>query len=502
MAADDARVGGSNEVTTNPGSRGRKSLYDWLEALRSDRAPSNRPIVCVQGLGFVGAAMAVAVASAKDTHDQPWFDVVGVDLPTPIGRERAKALNDGRFPFPTVDQRLVAELKAAKQRGNLRATDCPDIYAEAAVTVVDVPLDVVQDGGAPKVRFESFRESIRTLGERMTPGSLVVVETTIPPGTCEKVVVPELERALENRFLAKDSILLAHSYERVMPGEGYLDSVTDIWRVYAGLTDRAADACELFLSKVINVQKFPLTRLQSTTASELVKVLENSYRAATIAFMEEWGRFAEAIGIDIFEVIEAIRKRPTHNNMRQPGFGVGGYCLTKDPLFAPFAAREYYGLEDASFSISELAVTINRVMPLVTLDKVQRLLGGSVAGRKLLLLGVSYRQDVGDTRNSPSETFVRAARARGAQVTCHDPLVEFWPEMNMNLQQNMPPAKGYDAVVFAVPHRLYRELDLAAWLDGANPLIFDANCILDRKQQRQARQLGCRVGSIGRGNDL
>ncbi len=502
MAAGGARIEGSNKMTTNPREHRSESFRDWLEVLRCDRAPLNRPIVCVQGLGFVGAAMAVAVASAKDPYGQPWFDVVGVDLPTPMGKQRIEAINDGRIPFPTVDLRLVAELKSAHQRGNLRATDCSDVYAEAAVTVVDVPLDVVQDGDAPKVRFDSFKESIRTLGERMPPGSLVVVETTVPPGTCEKVVAPELKRASESRSLAEDSILLAHSYERVMPGEGYLDSITEFWRVYAGLTSKAADACELFLSRVINVRKFPLTRLQSTTASELAKVLENSFRATTIAFMEEWGRFAEAIGIDIFEVIEAIRKRPTHNNMRQPGFGVGGYCLTKDPLFAPFAAQEYYGLENASFSFSEQAVTINHEMPLVTLDKVQRLLGGSVAERRLLLLGVSYRQDVGDTRNSPSETFVREARARGAEVTCHDPLVEYWPEMNMNLQPNMPLAKGYDAVVFAVPHRLYRELDLAAWLDGASPLIFDANCILNRKQRHDARRLGCRVGSIGRGNDL
>ena len=117
-----------------------------------------------------------------------------------------------------------------------------------------------------------------------------------------------------------------------MPGKNYFDSIVNYWRVYAGIDDESAKKCEKFLKKIINTKDYPLTRLSDTTSSETAKVLENSYRAANIAFIEEWGRFAEDIGIDIFEIIESIRMRPTHSNIRQPGFGVGGYCLTKDPI--------------------------------------------------------------------------------------------------------------------------------------------------------------------------
>ena len=290
--------------------------------------------VCIQGLGFVGAAMAVAVASVRDGAGAPVFAVVGIDQPTPAGRERVDILNSGKFPFSTMDEGLAKATAAAKAAGNLRATDDIGTFAEADIIVVDVNLDIDRSGDVPQVNFAPFRQAIRAIGDNIRPGALIIVETTVPPGTCDKIVVPELRAALENRGIAGDDFLLAHSYERVMPGENYLESITHFWRVFAGATAEAATACEKFLSDVIDTDTYPLTELDSLIASETAKVMENSYRATNIAFVEEWGRFAEAVGIDLFQVIDAIRVRPTHRNIRQPGFGVGGYCLTKDPLFA------------------------------------------------------------------------------------------------------------------------------------------------------------------------
>jgi len=333
----------------------------------------------------------------------------------------------------------------------------------------------------------------------MPRGALVVVETTVPPCTCERVVAPELELALAERGLPPGTLLLAHSPERVMPGDLYFDSLVNFWRIYAGHSPAAADACHDFLSSVVNVADYPLTRLHSTVASETAKVLENSYRATTIAFMEEWGRFAEAVGIDLFEVITAIRRRPTHSNMRQPGFGVGGYCLTKDPLFAQIAARELFDRRDLDFPFSTQAVAVNREMPLVSLRRVEALLGGDVGRRTILLMGVSYRQDVGDTRHSPAEIFIREARAAGARVVCHDPLVSHWPEVGISVLNTLPPLDGVDAVVFAVQHREYGALDLSTWLNGSRPAFLDANDVLTPAQRAFLRELGCEVGAIGRG---
>lgn len=457
-----------------------------------------RPVVAVQGLGFVGSAMAVAVASARDAAGEPVFDVVGVDLPTPDGTAKIDALNTGVLPFETTDLRLKSAVQEAHRLGNLTATSDPRAYEEASVVVVDVPLDVIRNGARPGVDFTGFRAAVRTLARHLRPGALVLVETTVPPGTCEKVVVPELAAGLAERGLAPDTVLVAHSYERVMPGPAYLESITHFWRSYAGHTPAAADACEAFLSRVIDVETYPLTRLRSTTASEMGKVIENSYRATTIALMEEWGRFAEGAGVDLFEVIDGIRRRPTHSNMRQPGFGVGGYCLTKDPLFGVVGANELFEL-DLDFPFSSMAVEVNEQMPLVTVRKIEELLPDGLEGARILLLGVSYRSDVADTRSSPSEVFVRAARERGAEVVCHDPLVREWPELGVPVHRDLPPPVGFDAVVFAVNHVAYTTLDVRSWLNGDRPVVFDANAVLSEPQRLALAELGCPLGSIGRG---
>lgn len=461
-------------------------------------APSGRPVVCIQGLGFVGSAMAAAVAAARD-GDGPAFDVVGVELGGDTGETKVAALNAGRFPLTTTDGQLSAAVQRAHVEGNLVATTDPRAFALASVTVVNVPLDVVHDGGRPAAHIEPFREAIRTLARFIPPSSLIVVETTVPPGTCERVVAPELAAGARARGLPADAFLLAHSPERVMPGDAYLESIVNYWRIYAGRTEEAADACERFLSAVVDVASYPLTRLHSTTASETAKVLENSYRATTIAFMEEWGRFAEAAGVDLFEVVTAIRQRPTHSNMRQPGFGVGGYCLTKDPLFGEIAARELFGLDGLRFPLSTQAVEINRQMPIVSLSRVESLLGG-LEGKTLLLMGVTYRPNVADTRDSPSAAFVLAAREFGASVVYHDPLVRYWPELASDVFGELPAASGIDAVVLAVPHAAYRELDFPQWLNGDRPVFLDANDVLFPEQRALLRRLGCTVASIGRGD--
>lgn len=460
---------------------------------------AGRPLVCVQGLGFVGAAMATAVASARDEHGQPRFAVVGIDLPGAQGRERIAALGAGRFPFNTSDAALAAAVAAAHAAGNLRASSHPDWYAHADVVLIDIHLDVDFEAAPPAVDFAPLRAALRSVAERARPGCLLIVETTVPPGTCRRVVAPELAATLHARGLPADALLLAHSYERVMPGADYLASITRFWRVYAGHDERAARACEAFLSQVIDIGHFPLTRLSSTTASETAKVLENSYRAANIAFIEEWSRFAEATGVDLFEVIAAIRVRPTHSNIRQPGFGVGGYCLTKDPCFAAIAARQLFDRPDLRFPFAELALEVNQRMPLAALERLAGALGGPLAGRRVLLLGVAYRQDVDDTRYSPAQTFVEELRRRGCQVQAHDPMVRHWPELDWTLPPELPAADGLDALVFAVPHRAYRELDVAGWLGAARPLVLDANAVLSPGQRQALRRIGCAFQAIGEG---
>jgi len=459
-----------------------------------------RKIVCIQGMGFVGSAMALAVASAKDEDGKPCYNVIGIDVPDEAGYKKTVSINEGIFPFENNDFKLQQALQDTCQEGNLWATTDFRYFQYADVIVVDINLDIkYTKEHEPILDLKLFKDAIHTLGKYMKEGALIVVETTVPPGTCEKIVYPVISEEFKQRHINSDKIFIAHSYERVMPGENYFDSIINYWRVYSGINDESADKCEKFLKSVISTEKYPLTRLKKTTATETAKVLENSYRAATIAFIEEWGRFAEAVDIDLFEVIDAIRMRPTHSNMRQPGFGVGGYCLTKDPFFAPLAAEKIFGLKNMKFPFSTAAVKVNNAMPLVSLNKIENLLDNSLDGKRMLVLGVSYRQDVGDTRYSPTEIFVKEAQKRGAELTCQDPLVGYWHEMDMDVLHDVPSFAGYDAVVFTVQHKQYLQIDFNTEKFDNGTLIFDANCVLSKKQRDDIMKLPHIIlASIGR----
>jgi UDP-N-acetyl-D-glucosamine dehydrogenase len=464
-----------------------------LSNLLSDKR--GRKIVCVQGLGFVGAANAIAIASARDGAGNPLYTVIGVDLPTDSGRERAAALNQGAFPFATTDAALVAAAQSAWAAGNLVAVTDASVFAEADIIVVEIGLDI--EDKTPKVDLPPFRAAIGTVGDHMKPDALILLESTVPPGTTERIVAPLFRERLAARSLPTHALKLAYCYERVMPGDGYLASIVDMWRVYAGMTVEAADAAEAFLSSFIGTGKRPLTRLDSIRAVETAKVLENTFRAVNIALIDEWEKFARRIDVDLFEVLKAIRVRPTHQNIRYPGLGVGGNCLSKDPMFGSTSAQDIFGFADFDFPLSTAAVAINSGMPKATVALLEEMFPDSLAGKRVLILGASYRDGVGDTRHSPSITLAGMLAEKRATVAFADPLVDV--AIGVPLHRDLPDARGFDAVIFAVGHKQYRAIDLAAWSGAQRPVVLDANGVLSRQQLQSLRDAGFKVAAIGRG---
>jgi len=298
--------------------------------------------------------------------------------------------------------------------------------------------------------------------------------------------------------MRQEDVYLAHSYERVMPGKDYLKSIIEYPRVFSGRDEKSADKCQEFLEEVLDTSIHSLTRLSSTTATETAKVMENTYRATNIAFIDEWTKYADSVNIDLFEIIEAIRKRPTHSNIMFPGLGVGGYCLTKDPTFTPAASRDFFGL-DLDFPFSKLAVQTNNRMPFHTLDKLKKLMGNELNNKHILICGVTYREDVADTRYSASEILVRELKRTGANVSFHDPLLDYWEEMKMEGMTEIPKVEEYDAIVLAVGHTEYKGLQSSFWL--GSKLILDANMVLTNTQIQEIRKLGIKIESIGRGRN-
>jgi nucleotide sugar dehydrogenase len=402
----------------------------------------------------------------------------------------------------------------------------------------------VRDGHA---EIKALEESLKVIGEKIAPHCLVLIETTVPPGTTEYVAYPILKKAFEARGLkihhgdtevteknldraAGAEPLLAHSYERVMPGRHYVASIRDFWRVCSGVNPEAREKVVRFLGNVLNVEKFPLTVLDRPIESETAKIVENSYRATILAFLDEWSRFAELNGVDLIKVIEAIKVRPTHDNMIFPGPGIGGYCLPKDGGLGVWAYNTLMGFEDDIFKITPLAIDINDTRSLHVAQLVRdalRNMGRIVAASKVAVLGASYRQDVGDTRYSGSEIIVRKIAEMGGEVVVHDPYVKHWWEFEK--QESYPaPGKswarffrnqeglsdlriaggvaealrGVDAMVLAVPHAEYLALtpDAVVEMIGARAAVVDCFGILKDDQIQRYFELGCEVKGLGRGH--
>ena len=287
---------------------------------------------------------------------------------------------------------------------------------------------------------------------------MILVETTVPPGTCVKVVKPIITEELLKRKLTSDKVKIGHSYERVMPGPEYIDSIKNFYRVYSGVDDNSARETRDFLKTIISTSKYPLTRLVNTNATEIAKVLENSYRAMNIAFAVEWSRYAEEAGVNLYEIVDAIRMRPTHSNLMYPGIGVGGYCLTKDPLLASWAKINHFHSSDI-LEQSVKGVKINDKMPHYAFDFLKKAFDiNSIANKKILLLGVSYRSDVGDTRYSPVEPFYLNCIKNKAIVHTHDPYVQYWEEVNIKVSQDLDKKleMSWDIIVFSAGHTVYK----------------------------------------------
>lgn len=491
-----------------------------VEAAREDfarireRAEQHRSaggqIVVVQGLGFVGSAVAAAIASARDAQGRPRHFVIGIDLALPQTYWKVAKVAAGETPIVSPDASLGGLLQqAVRETGNLAATTCEEAYAIADVIVADVPLSVgervVEQADEITIEIEHFRAAMRSVGRWMRDDALVLVETTVPAGATEKIVQPILLEERQRRGIAAP-LRLAHAYERVMPGPRYVASIRSFHRTFAGIDAESSRRARQFLESFIDTQKYPLWELADPTSSELAKLLENSYRAANIAFIHEWTLLAEQIGVNLFEVVDSVRVRQgTHDNMRYPGFGVGGYCLTKDSLLAQWAALHLFQ-SDVTLAITLQALRANYWMPTHTLDLLRELCDGELSGKRIAVCGVAYLPGVADTRNSPTELFVQQLAAAGAVPIVHDPCARTWPEFpEVVLQSDLPSClRDADAVVFAVPHPEYRELTAAQLLGmsdrGGELLLVDAQNIIQDEIAHELHAAGCRLLGVGKGH--
>jgi len=509
-----------------------KKEFAHIEKLAAKAKKNNQEIVVVMGVGFVGAVMAAIVADTVDSKGNSSKFVIGMQRPSTRSYWKIPLLNKGISPVKAEDPEVDPMIRrCVLDKKTLVATFTYDALQFADVVIVDVQLDYSKkDLGNVRtghVEMTALEESFDIIAHRIKPDCLVLIETTVAPGTTEQVALPAMKKTFRQRGIKSDP-LLAHSYERVMPGRNYVASIRDFWRVCSGVNEEATKRVVKFLNEVLNTKKFPLTVLDRPIESETAKIVENSYRATTLAFMDEWSKFAEQNGVDIMKVIKAIRVRPTHSNMIFPGPGIGGYCLPKDGGLGIWAYRHILGFEDDLFKITPLAIDINDTRALHAAQMVRdalRNMGKPIASAEVLVLGASYREDVGDTRYSGSEILIRRLAEMGAEIRVHDPYVDIWWEFtkqdeypdnskrvffrnqkklkDLIVLKDLDAAfKNIDALVLAVRHEEYLNInpDDVIMNTGQPIAVIDCFGILDDEKIKRYLQLGCEVKGLGRGH--
>jgi UDP-N-acetyl-D-glucosamine dehydrogenase len=353
--------------------------------------------VAVIGLGYVGLPLATAFAKAG-------FQVTGVD----VNPEKVNAVLTGRSTIPDVSD---DELAPHVTSGQLSATLDYDTLADvdAMFICVPTPYDAQR---APDLSF--IQAACMSIQSRLRPGQLVVLQSTTYPGTTEEVVLPILERS---GLRAGEDFCLAFSPERIDPGNVQWTAYNTP-KVVGGITP----ACTELAANLLRQMGASVHCVSSPRAAELTKLLENTFRAVNIALVNELALLSERMGIDFWEVIEAAETKPFGFMPFYPGPGVGGHCIPVDPYYLLWKAREY----DFYTRFIELAAEVNEAMPYHVVELVTEVLseaGLALKGAGVLLLGVAFKPDVDDARNSPAKRVIELLLRRGAAVTYHDPYV-------------------------------------------------------------------------------
>ncbi len=392
-------------------------------------------VVGVIGLGYVGLPMIIEFGKAK-------FEVIGFDL----DEKKVKKLNEGRSYIKHIPSE---EVKLLKKNGNFKATADFSLLKDVDCIIVCVPTPLTRHM-EPDLSY--VLNTTETIAKHLKKGKLIVLVSTTYPGTTDEDMRSILEAT---GMKAGQDFYLAYSPEREDPNNKYF-STKMIPKVVGGYSQKCLMVADALFGAIIE-KTVPVS---STKVAETAKLLENIYRAVNIALVNELKILFQRMGIDIWEVIEAAKTKPFGFQAFYPGPGLGGHCIPIDPFYLTWKAREY----DFHTKFIELAGEINTSMPYYVVEKVIEALNErnkNIKSSKILVLGLAYKKDVDDVRESPSLKLIELLKQKGARVDYNDPYIAKTHKMRMyDLKMVSVPVteenlKEYDCVVIATEHSCY-----------------------------------------------
>lgn len=423
--------------------------------------------VAIIGAGFVGLAHSLFLANE-------YAEVILFDRNELL----IKDLKDAKVRILTEDQNLIKLAEMGIKSGSLKpSSDISDVGG-AKIIFVAIGLDFYGANNG----YDNLKSLCLKLAPQIETDTLIVFESTLPPGTIDKFVIPKLIEG--NSQFNDDNLNLIYAYERVMPGPEYLSSLKTLPKVYGALNDRSRKLYIQHLENSLpNLEHICLPNIVST---ELSKVIENSYRMANIALVSEFADFASYVGADLVGILEAIRMRPTHSNIRFAGQSPGGYCLTKDPEFL-FETMRVQGF-NANLNMIKAAIEKTKTMNLTILEFVCKHLNKS---RVTAFLGISYRSGVGDLRESSGLELALELLKQGYELDIVDPFVDGDEVSNFFEITDIKAVKNSQAVL-AVKHADFN-LDYLSRFE----ILLDINSCLSVNERRELIQNGTKVKQFG-----
>jgi len=373
--------------------------------------------VSVIGQGYVGLPLSITLAESG-------FSVWGVD----VNPDLVSQLNQGTSHVEDIDTNRINQQLVS---GNYQATTDYSVITNTEVIVVCVPTPLLEDRN-PDLSY--LLNSVKSISERVKPGTLLIIESTVAPGTTRNLLVPTIEKQFGS---ITDRLHIAFSPERVDP-QNQNWNLSNTPKLIAGLTPKSKKmAVDFYSSIVANI-----VECDSVEVVETAKLLENTFRLINISFINEFRIFCDLLDIDIEEVIKLAATKPYGFMPFYPSLGIGGHCIPVDPLYLSHKAKEI----GAPSRFIDLADEINHAIPGYFVSKADKILNG-LLGRKILIVGLAYKPNVSDVRETPVIGLITELRQKGAQVLWHDDLVKEWAGEKSSLL-----SKEYDLAIIATPH--------------------------------------------------
>jgi UDP-N-acetyl-D-mannosaminuronic acid dehydrogenase len=432
--------------------------------------------IVVIGMGYVGIPAAALFADVEGCR------VVGIQRRSKRSGWKIDWLNNGKNPIGGEEPGLSELIEKVVKKGTLRVTDDFSECSDAEAILIDVQTPTDEDG-IP--HYESLKEVSKQVGRHMKRDALVVIESTVAPGTTENVVKPILEQ--ESKLKSGKDFALAFSYERVMVGR-LLHNIINYPRIVGGIDEDSTKRAIDLYKNIVKAQLYPTDII----TAEVAKVVENTYRDVNIAFANEMALMCESLGVDVFKVRELVNTLPNDpsnpsanpiRNMHFPGAGVGGHCLPKDPWLLKYGV-DAYGKIKVDPQVIVKSRELNMWMPTHMTDLVEEGLtdaGQKLEGAKIAILGVAFLENSDDTRNTPSRPVYELFMKKGATPILHDPYVrDFDLPFTTDLNEAI---EGADAVVIVTRHNEYLSLDLSLVINKMRtPVLVDGRNVYKKEE--------------------